>query len=66
MFTNEYFSDWVSAWTGGRGVSQMQTAAERGEGGGGVKITENMQISFMNGPSEVFLIDLVLLSLQYL
>ena len=33
MFTDEYFSDWVSAWTGGERVSQMQTAADRGKGG---------------------------------
>ena len=34
MFTNEYFSDRVSARTRGRGVSQMQTAADRGKEGG--------------------------------
>ena len=35
MFTDEYFSDRVSARTGGGGrrVNQMQTAAGRGDGG---------------------------------
>ena len=32
MFTNEYFSDRVSAGTRGEGVSQTQTAANRGRG----------------------------------
>ena len=35
---------------GGRGVSQMQTAAERGRGGWGSKITKNVRTSFMDGP----------------
>ena len=35
---------------GGRGVSQMQTAAERGRGRGGSKITKNVRTSFMDGP----------------
>ena len=57
MFTNEYFSDRVSAHTGGLGgVSQMQTAADRGWGGGGgvgrvgSKITKNVRTSFKDGP----------------
>ena len=49
---------------GGEGSAKCRQLQKGG--GGGFKITENMQISFMNGPSEVFLIDLVLLSLQYL
>ena len=49
-----------------RGERGQPNADSCRKGEGGVKITENMQISFMNGPSEVFLIDLVLLSLQYL
>ena len=53
MFTNEYFSDPVSARTGGRGVSQMQTAADRGSGES--KITKNVRTSFMDGPIGVFL-----------
>ena len=34
MFTDEYFSDRVSARAEGRGVGQMQTAADRGREGG--------------------------------
>ena len=36
MFGNEYFSERLSTrkgWGGGRRVSQMQTAADKGEGG---------------------------------
>ena len=51
MFTDEYFSDRVSARTGGgRGSAkcrQLQT------GGGGIKITKNVRTSFMDGPLSV-------------
>ena len=53
MFTNEYFSDRVSARTRGRGVSQIQTAADRGSGES--KITKNVRTSFMDGSIGVFL-----------
>ena len=41
-------SKFVSARTGGRAVSQIETDVNRGERGS--EITENVRLSFMDGP----------------
>ena len=54
MFTDEYFSDQVSAQAGGEGGQPNADSCRQGQGRGS-KITKNVRTSFMDGPScEIF------------
>ena len=52
MFTNEYFTDRVSARKGEEGGQPNADSCRQGEGAS--KITKNVRTSFMDGPYGIF------------